>query len=266
MAVRLLAGDMSTAVDFAARLRGRERLLGYWVVCDNPVATERIAGVGYDYVCVDGQHGLLDYAGWLAALTAIDAAGGSAGMVRVPSNDPAWIGRALDAGARAVIVPLVNSAEEAAAAVWACRYPPRGVRSYGPMRSGLRVGPTPAEADEQVACVVMIETVGGLADVQEICAVDGLDAVYVGPADLTLALGGRMPGDPAVMDVFDTAIEAVVSAAERAGVGCGMHCPDGATAARWLAAGFTFATVSSDLDHLERAAAAHLRDARGQGT
>jgi 4-hydroxy-2-oxoheptanedioate aldolase len=265
---------MSTAVDFAARLRDRERLLGYWVVCDNPVGTERIAGVGYDYVCVDGQHGLLDYAGWLAALTAIDAAGGSgagsasgsAGMVRVPSNDPAWIGRALDAGARGVIVPLVNSAEEAAAAVWACRYPPRGVRSYGPMRSGLRVGPAPAEADEQVACVVMIETVGGLADVEEICAVEGLDGVYVGPSDLTLALGGRMPGDPAVMDVFDTAIETVMTAAERAGVGCGMHCPDGVTAARWLGAGFTFATVSSDLGHLEEAAATHLRDARGQDT
>ncbi|MCW2905021.1 MAG: aldolase [Streptosporangiaceae bacterium] len=253
---------MSTAVDFSARLRGRERLLGYWVVCDNPVATERLAGLGYDYVCVDGQHGLIDYAGWLAGLTAIDAARGSAGIVRVPANDPAWIGRALDAGARGVIVPLVDTAEEAAAAVRACRYPPRGVRSYGPSRSNLRIGPSPAEANEQVACVVMIETADGLANVAEICAVEGLDAVYVGPSDLTLALGGRAPGDPAVADRLDAALKTVVGAAERAGIGCGMHCADGATAARRLGAGFTFATVSSDLHHLEEAAAAHLREAR----
>jgi 4-hydroxy-2-oxoheptanedioate aldolase len=251
------------AVDFAARLRGRQRLLGYWVVCDNPVGTERIARAGYDYVCVDGQHGLLDYSGWLTAMTAIDAAGGSAGMVRVPANDPAWIGRALDIGARGVIVPLVNSAEEAAAAVRACRYPPRGVRSYGPMRSALRVGPAPAEADEQVVCVVMIETADGLANVEEICAVDGLDGLYVGPADLTLALGGSSPGDPAVAAPLATALNTIVAAAEKSGIACGMHCHDGATAAQRLDAGFTFATVSSDLGDLERAIAAHLREAQG---
>jgi 4-hydroxy-2-oxoheptanedioate aldolase len=254
---------MSTAVDFAGRLRERRRLLGYWVVCDNPVGTERIARAGYDYVCVDGQHGLLDYAGWLSAMTAIDAAGDAAGIVRVPANDPAWIGKALDIGARAVIVPLVNSAEEAEAAVRACRYAPHGVRSFGPMRAALRIGPAPAEADEQVACVVMIETAAGLANVEEICAVDGLDGLYVGPSDLTLALGGSALGDPAVADLFATALKTIVAAAERSGIACGMHCHDGASAAEWLDAGFTFATVSSDLGDLEQAAVAQLRAARG---
>lgn len=248
---------------FAGRLRAREQMVGYWVVCDNPVSTERIARVGYDYVCADGQHGLLDYAGLLAAMQAIDAAGVSTGLIRVPANDAAWIGRALDAGARGVIVPLVNNAAEAAAAVRACRYPPVGGRSFGPTRSSLRVGPTPADANDQVVCIVMIETPEGLANIKEICAVEGLDAVYVGPSDLTLAVGGSAPGDPDVADRFAAALSTVTESARQAGIACGVHCNDGSTAAHRLAAGFTFATVSSDLNHIEQTAAGHLRDARG---
>ncbi|MFI0817668.1 HpcH/HpaI aldolase/citrate lyase family protein [Streptomyces sp. NPDC021098] len=251
----------ASPADFARRLRARQRILGYWVVLDNPVGTERLAGLGYDYICVDAQHGLLDYKGTLGAMTAIDARGTAAGMVRVPANDAFRIGQALDAGARGVIVPLVNTAEEAAAAVSASRYPPFGVRSYGPMRSGLRVGPAPAEANEQVACVVMIETAEALGNTEEICATEGLDGVYIGPSDLTIALGGRTSTDPSVAERFGAALERVARAAETAGIAAGIHCPDGATAARRLARGFTFATVSSDLTHLEQAAAAHLRAA-----
>ncbi|RNG39113.1 HpcH/HpaI aldolase family protein [Streptomyces botrytidirepellens] len=253
----------TSPADFASRLRARRRILGYWVVLDNPVGTERLAGLGYDYICVDAQHGLLDYKGTLAAMTAVDARGSAAGMVRVPANDDFWIGQALDAGARGVIVPLVNTAEQAAAAVSACRYPPLGVRSYGPMRSGLRVGPTPAEANEQVACIVMIETAEALDNTVEICATEGLDGVYIGPSDLTIALGGRTSTDPSVAERFDAALTKVAQAAEAAGIAAGIHCPDGATAAERLARGFTFATVSSDLVHLEQAAATHLRDANG---
>lgn len=93
---------------FAQRLRERERIVGYWVMSDNPAATERIAAAGYDYVCFDLQHGLLDYTGALRGVMAAEL-GGAVGVVRVPANEPAWIGRALDAGARAVIVPLVDS-------------------------------------------------------------------------------------------------------------------------------------------------------------
>lgn len=253
----------NSPADFAARLRARRRILGYWVVLDNPVGTERLAGLGYDYVCVDAQHGLLDYKGTLGAMTAIDARGISAGMVRVPANDGFWIGQALDAGARGVIVPLVNTAEEAAAAVSACRYPPHGVRSYGPMRSGLRVGPTPAEANEQVACIVMIETAQALGNTAEICATKGLDGVYIGPSDLTIALGGRTSTDPSVAEEFEAALTKVAEAAKAVGIAAGIHCPNGVTAAKRLAQGFTFATVSSDLAHLEQAAAGHLRDALG---
>jgi 4-hydroxy-2-oxoheptanedioate aldolase len=249
------------AHEFAARLRNRERLLGYWCVMDCPVSTEWLAHVGWDYIALDIQHGLIGYSGMVAGLTAIDAAGSPAGVVRVEANDATAIGRALDAGAVGVIVPMVNDAEEAAKAVAAATYPPTGIRSYGPMRAQLRIGPRPADADRDTVVLAMIETPGGLANVENICAVAGLDGVYVGPSDLRLALGGAHSQDPAVDDEFEAALKRVREAAALAGVAAGIHTPDGATAARRLGEGFTFATVASDLVHLKLASAAHLKAA-----
>lgn len=246
--------------EFARRLRARDPLIGYWVVLDAPVATERIAKVGYDYVCLDGQHGLLGYRGLLDGLTAIDARGalgsGTVGLVRVESNAPAPIGRALDAGATGVIVPLVDDAEQAAAAVRSARY--AGARSYGPMRSGLRIGPVPAAADAATVVLAMIETAAGLRNVAEICATPGLDGVYVGPSDLSLALGGRFPQDPDIADDFGAALVTIAGAAADAGIAAGIHTPDGTTARQRLTEGFTFASISCDLVHLEAYAAAQL--------
>ena len=252
-----------SAQEFAARLRGRERIVGYWSVIDSPVSTEWLAHVGWDYIALDLQHGLIGYSGMVAGLTAIDASGSTVGMIRVESNDPTPIGRALDAGAAGVIVPLVNTADEAAKAVASATYPPTGVRSYGPMRSQLRIGPTPAEANRDTVVVVMIETPQGLANVEEICAVPGLDGVYVGPSDLRLAVGGAHPNDPSVDDEFEAAVERVREAAAAAGIAAGIHTPDGSVAARRLAEGYTFATVASDLTHLKAASAAHLKAATG---
>jgi 4-hydroxy-2-oxoheptanedioate aldolase len=248
-----------TADSFAARLRGREPLLGYWSSLDAPVATERIAALGYDYVCLDGQHGYLGYSGLLGSLQAIDAAGGgSAGLVRVAANDITPIGRALDAGACGVIIPLVETAADAAAAVSSVRYPPLGRRSFATNRSGLR----PAEANERNLVIAMIETPGALSEVDAICATPGLDGVYVGPSDLSLAIGGAFPMDPAVATEFEEAVTRVREAARQAGIAAGMHTRDGATAARRLSEGFTFASIASDLAHLEQAARGHLEDAR----
>lgn len=248
----------------ARRLRARERVIGYWVTLDSPVSTERIARLGYDYVTLDGQHGSVGDVGIRNGILAIDAGGVSAPFVRVSSNDPVAIGRALDAGATGIIVPLVDTAEDAARAVAAGRYPPRGRRSYGPMRSGLRVGPDPAVADEAVFIAAMIETPEGLANVADICATPGLDGVYVGPSDLRIAVGGTSPSDRSVDDVFEEALVTVAKAAAAAGIAAGIHNPDGGSAARRLGQGYTFATVSSDLAHLEQAAAAHLVAARGE--
>ncbi|WP_315773669.1 HpcH/HpaI aldolase family protein [Rhodococcoides kroppenstedtii] len=249
--------------DFARRLRAREQVLGYWSVIDSPVSTEWLAHVGWDYLCLDLQHGLIGYDGLLRGLTAVDAARGPAGLVRVEANDRTYIGKALDAGARGVIVPLIDTAEDAALAVSYSRYPPVGVRSYGPMRSQLRVGPLPAEANDAVVVLAMIETPEGLENVESICAVPGLDGIYVGPSDLRIAVGGSSPADSSVDEVFDAALVRIADAAAAAGIACGIHTPSGEVAARRLTQGFTFATVASDLTHLKAASEAHLVAARG---
>jgi 4-hydroxy-2-oxoheptanedioate aldolase len=229
-------------------------------VLDAPVAAERIAMLGFDYVAIDMQHGLVGFAGMVSVLTAIDA-GGSVGIIRVGENSVAAIGRALDSGAVGVIVPLVDDVDDAAAAVAAARYS-SGRRSYGPMRSGLRIGPTPADADAAVVVLVMIETARGLDNVEEICRVPGVDGVYVGPSDLRLALGGSSSTDPAVDEVFESALQSVVRAAREAGVAAGVHTPSGEVASSRLGQGFTFASIASDLTHLEIAAREHLVRAR----
>ncbi|HAG60121.1 MAG TPA: aldolase [Arthrobacter bacterium] len=254
---------MSAAASFAAKARANQPVVGYWVVLDSPVSTERVARLGYDYVALDAQHGLMGYSGWLHGLMAIDAAG-AAGIVRVPSNNAAFIGQALDAGAAGVIVPLVNNAEEAAAAARAVRYPPHGMRSYGPMRSALRIGPVPAEADATVLCLAMIETPEGLENVEEICAVSGIDGVYIGPSDLCLAVGGKFPNDPDVAVEFNSALVTIRESAKAAGVIAAIHTASGEIARQRIAEGFTFVTVASDLTHLEIAAASHLSTARGE--
>lgn len=252
----------AVATEFARKIRNRESAVGYWVVLDSPVSTERIARLGYDYVALDAQHGLLGYNGMLTGLMAIDASAQAAGVVRVEANNATAIGKALDAGAVAVIVPLVNNAQDAADAVKAAKYPPHGIRSYGPMRSALRVGPVPAEADATTMVFAMIETPGGLENVEEIAAVEGLDGLYVGPSDLALAIGAAFPGDPAIKDDFEAALKRVSAAAQDAGIAAGIHNANGELAQQRLGEGYTFATVASDLTHLEATAAAHLQQAR----
>jgi 4-hydroxy-2-oxoheptanedioate aldolase len=251
------------AAEFAAKVRGRETLVGYWVALDSPTSTERIARLGYDYVSLDGQHGLFGYSGMLAGLTAIDAAGRGVGMVRVAANDATQIGRALDAGAAGVIVPLVNTTEEAAAAVAASRYPPVGVRSYGPTRAMMRIGPAPAEANDTVIVLTMIETPEGLANVETIAATPGLDGLYIGPSDLTIAVGGAAPGDPSVADAFEAALVRIRQACEANGIAAGLHTRSGEEAAKRISEGFTLLTVAGDITHLEAVAQAHLIAARG---
>lgn len=255
---------MTTAAAFTTALRNRQRLIGYWSLLDSPVAAERLARVGYDYLAFDAQHGLFGYQGLLNNLIATDTRGSTAvGMVRVEANDLTYIGRALDAGAAAVIVPLIDNAQDAADAVAAVRYPPHGRRSYGPMRAQLRIGPNPADTHEQTAVLAMIETADGLANVEAICATPGLDGIYVGPSDLRLAIGGKSSNDPDVAEEFEAALTRIREAAEAAGIAAGIHNADGASAARRLAEGYTFATVSADVVHLQQVATAHLEAARG---
>jgi 4-hydroxy-2-oxoheptanedioate aldolase len=250
------------ATGFTRRLRSRETISGYWISSGSPVLVERVALTGYDYVCIDLQHGLMDYAAMLNSLIAIEA-GGSAAVVRVPNHDPAWVARALDAGAQTVIVPLVNNADEAAQAVRACQYPPDGIRSFGPTRSSLRIGPDPRAADASVGCVVMIETAEAVDSIEAICTVPGLTGVYVGPSDLALALGADSPAAGPGMPEFGQTLARVRKAAAASGIAAGMHCYTGDEAAKALADGFTFFSLSNDLNHLEQHARRQRKIALG---
>jgi 4-hydroxy-2-oxoheptanedioate aldolase len=255
------------ANDFARKVRAREQLVGYWVTLDSPAAAERLGRLGYDYIVLDGQHGLIGYQGLMTGLLAIDAGGAigprrTVGMVRVEANDPTPIGRALDAGATGVIIPLVDDADDVARAVRAAKYPPVGVRSFGPMRASLRIGPKPADSNDATVVIAMIETPLALRNVAEICATPGLDGVYVGPSDLGLALGAAFPGDPEIEAPFEDAVEQIARTAREAGIAAGIHTFDGESAKKRLAQGYTFATVASDLSHLEAIAAAHLNTVR----
>lgn len=240
-----------------AVFRGRQTLLGYWISMDSPAATERVGRLPYDFLCLDAQHGLIDDAGLRSGVAAADASGTDV-LVRVVENGSTPIGRALDIGAKGIIVPLVDTRDEAAAAVASAKYPPNGHRSYGPTRSCLRIGPGPAEANAATIVVVMIETGDGLSNVEDICSVNELDGIFVGPSDLSLSLGASEPGDPAVAEEFAAALARITHAAEEANISAGIYVPDGTTAATRLDEGFTFAIIANDLEHLEIAAAGHL--------
>ena len=229
---------------------------GAWCAVPSSVSAEAVASVGYDYVCVDLQHGAIGYSDAVPMLQATSGRGATP-IVRLGENDPAAIGRVLDGGALGVIVPMVGSAEEAARAVAACRYPPRGRRSYGPVRAATVIGSRAVADLEQVMCAVMVETKEGLDRVDEIAATDGVDAIYVGPSDLALALGlppAYEHEDPAHQE----AIERIREACERHGVIAGIHCDGGAMAARRLQQGFRMVTVVNDLVTLRTGVAAEL--------
>src|SRR6185437_6003176 len=181
--------------------------------------------------------------------------------VRLPNADAAPIGRVLDAGADAIIVAMIESADEAAAAVAATRYPPAGARSFGPLRASLGVDTAALEA--RVSVFAMIETAAALADVDAICAVPGLAGIYVGPADLAISMGvdvAKANTDPEVL----TAIGLIREAAARAGLVSAIHAGSGAVGHAMAQLGFQMITLAAESQALRRGAAAGLAEAKGQ--
>jgi len=196
------------------------------------------------WVVLDAQHGTWTDASVSAELPGLDT--DVPVWVRVVENSAALVGRALDAGAAGVVVPLVDTPQEAAEAVAACHYPPRGRRSFGPMRPLVgRSAPTPADAGEHVRCAVMVETAAALGAVGEIAAVPGVDVVFVGPFDLGLALG-RSVDDLLSDDAPDAPLPRVVRACRDAGVRAGAFGGSPERAARLAALGFTDVVVATD--------------------
>jgi 4-hydroxy-2-oxoheptanedioate aldolase len=216
---------------------------------------------GSDWLCFDLQHGLLSHS-HLLALLPIVAATDKSPLVRVCRNDAGDIGRALDAGAHGVIVPMINSAAEAAAAAAACRYPPAGRRSCGPLRGVLRDGlQYLATANDEVACIAMIETREGLEDVEAIAATPGIDALFIGPVDLCYGLGVR-PGDFGNPQ-YVSAVQRIKAACAAAGRAVGIYGYSPELARQALGDGFAFASVGSDVGFFRDGAQAALRAACG---
>ena len=217
-----------------------------WLSVSHSFTAEVMARQGFDALCVDLQHGtseMGDVGKMLQGISQTD----TVPVVRVAWNEPAAIMKVLDLGAYGVIVPLVNNAEEAAMAVAACRYPPVGMRSSGPVRAMHYGGPDyVAHANDEIVIMAMIETKQGLANLEAICATPGLDAVYIGPADLSFALGLAPRGDnpdPLHMATCDK----ILAAAHKAGIKCVMHCASAAFAAGAVKRGFDMVMLTGDL-------------------
>jgi 4-hydroxy-2-oxoheptanedioate aldolase len=234
--------------------------LGLWVSSDSGSVAEILATQDVDYLNIDMQHGLVDYSSAVDVMRALSATNATI-TCRVPWNEPGIIGKVLDAGAMGVIIPMVNTVDQARAAVAACRYAPLGSRSHGPIRAAQVNGPDyPATANARVACIPMIETTEAMSNLDAILDVPGIDAVYIGPADLRLTLGLPPAGDHDDA-AFTDALDTVVAACDKRGIIAGIHANPGLTQKR-LTQGFRMVTVSSDLVSLASGLAADLAAAR----
>ena len=235
---------------------GRFVTLG-WLSLGNSFSAEVMSRQGFDALCIDMQHGLIDYNDVWPMLQGISQTD-TVPVVRVPWNDPAMLMKVLDAGAYGVIVPLVNTAEEAAAAVAACRYPPVGFRSSGPIRAGHYGGAGYVqEANDQIVVFAMIETKQGIDNIDAICATPGLDAVYIGPADLSFALGLPPQGDnthPLHLETCNT----ILATAHKHGIKAAMHCASASFAAGAVERGFDLVMLTSDMGCMTAAARQQL--------
>jgi 4-hydroxy-2-oxoheptanedioate aldolase len=240
-----------------------ERTVNGWLSIPSGFAAEVMAHQGWDSLTVDLQHGVVDYQTAVAMLQAISTTA-TVPMVRVPWLDPGILMKVLDAGSYGVICPMVNNAAEAEALVRACRYPPRGTRSFGPIRATLYAGADyPKHADRTVLVLAMVETAQALDYLEAILGVEGLDGIYVGPSDLSAALGCPPTLDPDEPKVVE-AIEHVLGSAKAAGLWAGIHTATPAYARRMHELGFDFVSLASDSRLLATKSQEALAEIRGK--
>jgi 2-dehydro-3-deoxyglucarate aldolase len=243
---------------FRQDLVARKRLIGCWCSLANPVTTEVLGLAGFDWLLLDAEHAPNDVTTLIPQLMALKDSR-SAPVVRPPWNDVVAIKRLLDAGFYNFLIPFVETAEEARRAVAATRYPPAGVRGVSVAQRHNRYGTIPeylATVNDNIALMVQIESAPGLAAVDDIAAVDGVDGVFVGPSDLAAALGhlghaGHAEVQQAIRHLFERT--------KAAGKACGILAPVEADARRYLEWGADFIAVGSDLG-LFRTATQGLRD------
>jgi 4-hydroxy-2-oxoheptanedioate aldolase len=235
---------MSTAEILKQKWARGETAFGGWAALPCAFGAELMCVPGVDYVCIDQQHGLVDYADMVAMLRAIEGRN-VVPLTRVPANIPWLIGKALDAGVQGVVVPMVNNAAEAAAAVAACRYG-KGVRSFGPVRASMVMDTRDVGViGDGVLCFVMVETREAVERIDEIASTPGLDGIYVGPADLALGLG-LQPNLDKEEPEHVAAVDKILKACQRHGVVPGIQCGSGRSARKFAERGFRFVTFAKD--------------------
>ena len=237
------------------KLDNGDPIVNGWLHIPSSVSAEAMAQAGFDSLTLDLQHGPLHYDAALPMLQAISSTD-TIPLARVPWNEPGIIMKMLDAGAYGIICPMINSREECEAFVQACRYPPHGYRSFGPTRATLYAGKEyGSRANDTVLTFAMIETKQALEQVDDILSVPGLDAIYVGPADLSQSLGGP-PGADFEDGPVPEALDTIIAAAKKHGVKAGLHNASVEYSQRMIDKGYQFVTVQSDLAFLSARAQA----------
>lgn len=247
--------------EFKRRLRAGESQVGLWCSAPGGYVAECVAGAGFDWLCFDTEHSPSDP---LVALASLQGAAPYpvSCLVRPAWNDAVLIKRVLDVGAQTLVVPYVQGAAEAEAAVRAVRYPPGGVRGVSTLTRANRFGRVEdylSAADDEICLLVQVETLEAVARIEEIAAVDGVDGLFIGPSDLAASMGklGR-PMDPEVVAVVEAAIPRIVATGKAAGILTG---PD--FGRRCIELGSTVTGVGVDLTILARGADALARSFRG---
>ena len=247
------------------RLEAGQATLGATVSAASPLVAEVMGHLGFDWVLLDLQHGENNLGNIAALLTAVSATP-TTPWVRVVSNDGPLIQRVLDLGAYGVVVPLVDNASEAGAAVRAMRYPPKGDRSWGPVRGSLYGGADyHAGAERELQLIVMIETAEGIKNASDILAVDGVDGCLIGTNDFSLSFGlpPRPVPDTSPMDPrVEEAVQTVLEAAQRAGKAPGIFTTDAEMAARRVRQGFRIVSMLGDVAGLRAGCGSMLRAVR----
>ena len=250
------------AFSFARRLHAGETVFSGWCSLPYPLVAETVGREGFSAVTIEAQHGLWDLNAILTGIAAVRQ-GGAAPLVRVPVGDFAMVSRVLDFGAEGIIAPMINTAADARALAAAAKYPPVGERSWGPHRATTLAGLTDQsiylrEANEHVIALAMIETRAALDNLDAILDTPGIDGLFVGPSDLSIALSGGKTLDPLSKEV-ERELDRIVAAAQKAGKIPGAYCHSAVRAVALAKRGVRFLAVMSDLAFIRAGVAAAMK-------
>jgi 4-hydroxy-2-oxoheptanedioate aldolase len=235
------------------KLRSGQPAVGSWLSLCSPVSAELMAGIGWDWLVVDAEHSPVGFDTMVNCFRAIQL-GGAVPMARVPWNDTVWIQRTLDAGALGLVVPMVNSADDAKAVVGNMKYATKGQRSFGGSRVARYIdGDYRTWTDQNLAIIVMIETAQAVENVEAILSVEGVVACFIGPNDLALSMG-LSPADIGPGTEHEAAMMEVLAAAKKTGKAAGKHCYNAQEVTARIGQGFQFLALSSDAGLLGQAA------------